>query len=80
MPSDFVKRYITKRPSEVILQVKGKSWGSVSFHCDRTIKRFTTGWTDFVRANKIEVGSACVFVLSDNEKYYVFDVNFYDSK
>lgn len=68
-PSGFAKRYLTKRSSElVILYVNGKTW-SVNFHYEKTIARLTAGWRGFVRGYNLEVGSACVFVLSNEDRY-----------
>ncbi|XP_062024802.1 B3 domain-containing protein Os01g0723500-like [Rosa rugosa] len=78
VPSAFAKGYLTKRPSEVTLQVNGETW-SVNLQYERNMKRLTTGWADFVRANKLEVGNACVFVLSNDDKF-IFDVIVYRAK
>lgn len=78
LPSKFAKRYLVKQPSHAILRVSSertRTW-SVNFHYVAARTTFQVGWLDFVRANDLKTGDACIFMLTDNIKF-LFDVVFF---
>lgn len=71
VPAPFAKDYLPKSPKYIELQDSdGKKWKvrvnlRPNYH---TVRALSTGWANFAKAKKIEVGDTCVFEIIPGNK------------
>ncbi|CAA2940957.1 B3 domain-containing transcription factor VRN1-like [Olea europaea subsp. europaea] len=71
VPAQFAKDYLPKSPKYIELQDSdGKKWKvrvnlRPNYH---TVRALSTGWANFAKAKKIEVGDTCVFEIIPGNK------------
>ncbi|KAJ1394937.1 DNA-binding barrel domain superfamily [Sesbania bispinosa] len=60
VPSEFIAKYLKKKPSDILLQVLNRRTWPVRYK----FGKITTGWKKFASGNNLKVGDVCLFELT----------------
>lgn len=77
VPSIFARNHLPQSNTKIILRnSEDKSWETNYINKEKNHK-FSRGWKDFVRDNKLKVGDICIFELvAKNEmRVHIFPVD-----